>query len=113
MNLQRLKHAWVRGARIQVRQGTTGDEWLTVDYMQFDYYWIRLHPEDEHLQYGALSNALRDSVLFLDTGAPFEFIAAINWFRDEGYVAEAFPMGGFDYHMSVLFFAEYLADQGL
>lgn len=67
----------------------------------------RIHPEDEHLQYGPLSTAVRESVLYGVPERPCpEYSAAMCWF------SQVFDFTG-DYAMAKLVFAEFLADEGL
>lgn len=78
MDIQRLKFAWAHGARIQRDYKVIGymgkgwkpspkdDGWRDADpYLSHlgvigaPETW-RIHPDDEHLQYGPVSAALRD-----------------------------------------------------
>jgi hypothetical protein len=73
---------------------------------------FRIHPDDEHLQYGPISAALRDSFIFNHPEPPDGFYAAFN------YVHERFPhvrncSDNAFYVWQVLFIAELLADEGL
>jgi len=60
--MSRLLFAAARGAKIQTKWVDSGDSWQTtgqivlVDTMR--YY--RIHPEDEHLQYGPVSTDIRN-----------------------------------------------------
>ena len=59
--MSRLLHAAARGARIQSRwvdavQWQTTCQFMFVDGMRC----YRIHPDDEHLQYGPISTALRE-----------------------------------------------------
>jgi len=60
--MSRLLHAAARGARIECWL-LPQKKWVdaayipTADYTGYDY---RIHPDDEHLQYGLISTALRD-----------------------------------------------------
>jgi hypothetical protein len=58
--MSRLLHAAARGARIQTndRGGWLDAAYIpTADYKGDDF---RIHPDDEHLQYGPISTALRE-----------------------------------------------------
>jgi hypothetical protein len=58
--MSRLLHAAARGARIQTndRGGWLDAAYIpTADYKGDDF---RIHPNDEHLQYGPISTALRE-----------------------------------------------------
>lgn len=130
MDIQRLKFAHARGARIQVPQGATqwkGDrhkgEWVTVGHP----YWspsqtFRIHPEDTHLEYGPLSSDLRRRAIEQDFSE-----VDVNWivslvklslwhgiwiyldYSDKPFGLVAATEG----RMYMLFLAELLADEGL
>ena len=73
-------------------------------------YETRIHPDDEHLQYGPISTALREMASDDSWNPNFHrvlAIAAANAFRVYfGGVRE-------DYPLFYLFLAEFLADEGL
>lgn len=119
MNNARLLHAAARGARIQEYHfrdevwfeatGATLQEYSDPEYL------FRVHPDDEHLQYGPISSALR-----------FRFasewtLAELNdsgWPAAWEYVKAIFPgdtriYGEEGYALAMLFLAEALADEGL
>lgn len=116
MNLQRMKFAWARGARIQCNRHIEAFEkwedclphWGTV------CTW-RIHPDDEHLQYGYLSKALLDGatydkVKYIDT-----FDAAMKLLRHHvpmGFVVLTEEDSMLS-RMFACFFAECIADEGL
>ena len=60
----RIKFAFARGARLQFRRLQDEKDWwypsrtLSPDAVTVEY---RIHPDDEHLQYGPVSSALRES----------------------------------------------------
>ena len=59
--MKRLLFAAARGARIQVRSKADHPHWwitLRFDRTQHEY---RIHPADEHLQYGPISTELREA----------------------------------------------------
>lgn len=112
MNLQRLKFAWARGARIQYRDYQS--PWHTTDQIELhDIFNHRIHPDDEHLTYGPLSAAMRETIItgvthpafHSATGALVSFCPELN----EGW----WSLSGEDRLMQFLFLAEYLADEGL
>jgi hypothetical protein len=119
MNLQRLKFAHARGARIEFRS-CPHVEWRHVDPLWLDIaeYEYRIHPDDEHLQYGPVSQAFRDMALFTDSvrlddiTEMFMDLAGQNWLLDLGSGGlryEEYELH--DFHR--LFMAELLADEGL
>lgn len=65
-DLRRLKFAYARGARIQFL--TAGGEWVTDSVGPTWSDWIphRIHPDDAHLEYGPLSTALQEQVIWAD-----------------------------------------------
>ena len=94
--MSRLLHAAARGARIQIFVSET-----------------RIHPDDEPLQYGPVSTALREMTLdktlwksnwewSLASSATCEFASGI----DAATLAT-------DYPLFYLFLAEFLADEGM
>ena len=90
---RRLLFASARGARVRIFE-----------------YETRIHPDDEHLQYGPISTALRKMAAD-DSWNPSLYrvlaIAAANAFRVYfGGVRE-------DYPLFYLFLAEFLADEGM
>ena len=90
---RRLLFASARGARVRIFE-----------------YETRIHPDDEHLQYGPISTALREMAAD-DSWNPSLYrvlaIAAANAFRVYfGGVRE-------DYPLFYLFLAEFLADEGM
>ena len=115
-NMRRLLFAAARGARIQ-EADLTQTQWVSshAAHLNPDIDWQRIHPDDEHLQYGTISSALRDRVL---NDAPFrkDYRLAI------AYVRERFPEWGLmalencptiDLETTQLIMAEVLADEGL
>lgn len=125
MNINRIRFAQARGARIQarIRGGYHGPE-CWVDIRTFiPGKNDRIHPSDEHLQYGPLSSALIEDGMFEVKVPSAELEAAYRWMEivcwsgttqediDRRSIVESFTEGESDlFH---LFFAEYLADMGL
>jgi len=114
--MSRLLFAAARGARIQSqwRDSTvwqTSGQLVLVDDMR--YYRIhRIHPADEHLQYGPVSTALREMVEDPKHNSSWEhFLAnsAANEFTEYFDSRRGEP----DYPLFYLFLAEFLADSGL
>ena len=58
--MSRLLHAAARGARIEGSRKEF-DIWIAVSAVRLDnfYYDYRIHPNDEHLQYGPISTEVR------------------------------------------------------
>lgn len=123
--MSRLLHAAARGARLD-RLGHITGEWIAdgANYQAIQAYPndFRVHPEDEHLQYGPLSTALRDRAL-CDVAAVADgvyatakkYLDAIHpgWLAETVRHSESQEDNLIDYRMSLLFAAEYLADEGL
>ena len=130
MNLQRLKFAWARGARLQldyVALGYMGKDFVRskkdegwritgMDYLSNarpgDFF--RIHPEDEHLAYGPLSTALlqRPFETFFGKHSKRALLAmawAVEAYNDGSLVESHIH----DWMMFDLFVAELLADEGL
>jgi predicted hydrolase (HD superfamily) len=104
----RLLFAAARGARIQF---SNDEEWMEKAVWGFhhdvDY---RIHPDDEHMQYGPISTALRNAAEsgeypYTVTGLAAETMA--HYERDlSGVCAEG-------YNTFLLILAEVLADEGM
>lgn len=108
--MSRLLHAAARGARIQSRwvdamQWQTTAQLVFVDGMRC----YRIHPADEHLQYGPISTALR-KLAEDDSWNPSEerslALAVARQFQ-------VFFDGASDFELFYLFLAEFLADEGM
>ena len=108
--MSRLLHAAARGARIQSRW-VDGTQWQTTCQFMFvdGMRCYRIHPDDEHLQYGPISTALL-KLAEDDSWNPSEerslAIAVARqfqvYFGDEP-----------DYPLFYLILAEFLADEGM
>lgn len=120
MNIERLKFAWVRGARIQFRNlRPRRGVWIDSPCPRwFPYHGYRIHPDDEHLQYGPLSSALREYAC----APPERKNNYFKWNREQARMLQAaitacmalldldcMQATDFDY----LLLAEMLADEGL
>jgi hypothetical protein len=107
--MSRLLHAAARGARIQVRwydslQWQTSGQIVLVDTMRH----YRIHPADEHLQYGPISTEVRNYAL----GLP---LTGTCWFarlalHSDGDLHALSPN---DRYVFLLLVAEALADEGM
>ncbi len=122
MNIQRLKFAQARGARIQWISSDWHSDQKWYDCLRNDEEFastkwadssLRLHPEDEHLQYGPLSTAVRETVINRYSLAGFNpaCSVAVAIFPELGN--EWWDLDGEDRLMQFLFLAELLADEGL
>jgi len=111
--MSRLLHAAARGARIEVRYEKY---WASTIYVRTidDLLNYRIHPEDEHLQYGPISTALREMAVdttfwkskcwkwSIASSAANEFNVYLDAWRCEP-----------DYPLFYLILAEFLADEGM
>ena len=117
MNVQRLKFAWARGARLQVPVLEWGTDkqiaWATED-MPDHLTWpiARIHSDDEHLQYGPVSTAFRDMALYLDNIELPEEVEVFMDLAGSNYPMSAWSSDEIEINFCRLMFAEYLADQG-
>ena len=110
--MSRIFFAAARGARIEADYK---GEWYLATYFHLpsNIYVYRIHPDDEHLQYGPISTALREMTFdatlckfswewTLASSATCEFASGI----DAATLAT-------DYDLYYLFLAEFLADEGM
>ena len=112
--MSRLLHAAARGAKIQTKWVDSGAQWQTTGQLVLvdDMRYYRIHPDDDHLQYGPISTALRDmaeddGTWRTDLRWNIAHIVA-NEFNDY-YDWQCEP----DYPLFYLFLAEFLADEGM
>ena len=118
--MSRLLFAAARGAQIQRAHFITPDEWeparliwaSTPVESNYDY---RIHPEDEHLQYGPVSTALRNSVLGLPVNHAYNSENMMQHFLRWGHTMGCPSIGDWKEQNDTykLFMAEALADEGL
>lgn len=119
--MSRLLFAAARGARIQ-RQHFKDPAWLwekarlllllDPETTDSDYVW-RIHPEDEHLQYGPISTALRkraEDGLLHTADIPY-LHGKFDFAEDEGAAWDYAEWG--PRRMFLLILAEALADEGM
>ena len=109
--MSRLLHAAARGAKMQTKWVDSGEQWQTTGQIVLvdDMRYYRIHPADEHLQYGPISTALL-KLAEDDSWNPSEerslAIAVARqfqvYFGDEP-----------DYPLFYLILAEFLADEGM
>jgi hypothetical protein len=108
--MSRILFAAAKGARIQVlyRRG-----WIPAVAVRIDgHYKYRIHPDDEHLQYGPISTELR--------AMAEQYVWSTRWENQlANGAAKVFiefldsRTGEPDYPLFYLFLAEFLADSGL
>jgi len=113
--MSRLLHAAARGARIQSRWVDSGDSWQATGQIVLvdDMRYYRIHPNDEHLQYGPISTALRE-MTFDTTLCKYSW----EWSLASSITCEFAPdidasILAADYNLYYLFLAEALADEGM
>ena len=111
--MSRLLHAAARGARIQYRSPIDRN-WKASAFLpncQTDSRY-RIHPDDEHLQYGPISTGLREIAENNSWRSGWERYlahAAANEFTEHFDSRQGEP----DYPLYYLFLAEALADEGM
>lgn len=121
--MSRLLHAAARGARIQAPIKAWGSDkvigWETdtnpeVGNLRSPYGRVRIHPEDEALQYGPISSALREAAFRpLDVIPNANLPYLIGYFEFESYEFLAFESVPELRGTFLLILAEALADEGL
>ncbi len=108
--MSRLLFAAARGARVQTWVGAL--EWreeFRVAISNADQYWVRIHPDDAHLQYGPISTALRNDAL----GLP---LTETCWFKNLALHSDGDSntiTTPSERSIFLLLMAEALADEGL
>ena len=118
--MNRLLFAAARGAIIERRhinyRGYKNAYWEDTDHLAInvgatdDCYDYRVYPEDEPLQYGPISTALRERVMV----GPFkakDFDLA--WKYVKGRFPEYYKVDDGDLFTTILILAEFFADEGL
>lgn len=111
--MSRLLHAAARGARIE---GLYQRGWIPVFAVRTDgltdgQYKYRIHPDDEHLQYGPISTALREMAEDYSWNPSWEHYAA-HALEDRFTLLDRQHCET-DYPLFYLFLAEFLADEGM
>ena len=119
MDIQRLKFAWARGARIQMdRCLDSVPQWQDTNSPHFGNAcnW-RIHPDDAHLEYGPISSALRESVLGQGNALAAEAVWIASTLFEDATLPHFYPLcheNGYELVGFLhLFLAELLADEGL
>jgi len=115
--MSRLLFAAARGARVQRQQESlSGTIWWETVAIQWGLdEELRIRPDDEHLQYGPISTALRG--MAINNQKPTESLytvsgAITDWARDDKH---SMRYDTIELHRSLflLILAEALADEGL
>ena len=106
--MSRLLHAAARGARIEWQ--TVYGAWKVADDIDVTQsYPQRIHPADEHLQYGPVSTALREMAEYYSWNPSWEHRVAHAAADDFAVKFHGEP----DYPLFYLILAEALADEGM
>ena len=121
--MSRLLFAAARGARVQTKMSILSfpavkNRWAitaayipTADYKGADF---RIHPDDEHLQYGPISTALREMAEHNRSDIrPSWEMGLANFAANEFTQYFDSRQGEPDYPLFYLFLAEALADEGM
>ena len=107
----RIAFAFARGARVQYFYQLRWEEALSLNRSS-SYEW-RIHPADEHLQYGPVSSRVRAAAL----SQPFSNVIQEQYGVDITAEVTSVYHNDFmdEYHIRMyqLFMAEALADEGL
>ena len=113
--MSRLLHAAARGARIQSRW-VDGTQWQTTCQFMFvdSMRCYRIHPDDQYLQYGPISTALREMAENNRSDIRPSWEQGLSNFAANQFT-EYFDsrQGEPDYPLFYLFLAEFLADEGM
>ncbi|CAB4241092.1 hypothetical protein UFOVP228_38 [uncultured Caudovirales phage] len=113
--MSRLLFAAARGARIDI-QGKDGN-WYKASAAPIENkagVQFRIHPEDEALQYGPVSTALRHDALNFNARAMATSVEGGTWWWDAEACAWIMDCDGAEHLMFIkLILAEALADEGL
>ena len=111
--MSRLLHAAARGARIEDDGVGAWSESRFVHLVGGDWEY-RIHPDDEHLQYGPISTALRKMAEHNRSDIRPSWEQGLSNFAANEFT-EYFDsrFGEPDYPLFYLILAEFLADSGL
>ena len=109
--MSRLLHAAARGARMQTKWVDSGAMWQTTGQIVLvdDMRYYRIHPVDEHLQYGPISTALREMAEDDSWNPSEERALAVAVAKQFQVFFDDEP----DFELFYLFLAEALADEGM
>ena len=112
--MSRLLFAAARGARIQVMAQDMW--WHCGTFHVNDVRKLRIHPKDEHLQYGPISTAVLEVEMWELMSSQFPAVAvhaALACGLDSEWVVTWRTQGVGDRATALLILAEALADEGL
>ena len=113
--MSRLLFAAARGARIQINGFTSQSaQWYdSIKWSAMHESVLRIHPDDEHLQYGPISTALREmaanpgyELAHTDEFGTWSLLYK-DWCNCRDFASER------DVSLLLLILAEALADEGL
>ena len=111
--MSRLLHAAARGARVQALYQRV---WIPANTIstQVGRYTYRIHPDDQYLQYGPISTALREMAEHNRSDIRPSWEQGLSNFAANQFT-EYFDsrQGEPDYPLFYLFLAEFLADSGM
>ena len=111
--MSRLLFAAARGARIEALYQRC---WIPLTHLSLvpNSYAYRIHPDDEHLQYGPISTALREMAEHNRSDIRPSWKQGLSNFAANQFT-EYFDsrQGEPDYPLFYLFLAEFLADEGM
>ena len=130
MNMERLKFAFARGARIQEAYCAYPDlpvQWHIIDSIPTvprPLHIYRVYPPDSHLEYGPLTSAIRQEVMYADEPMSEEnnlYLATYHFM-----LTHCLPQSEYEELMKIvrsgdydftgcfgLYMAEFFADEGL
>ena len=113
--MSRLLHAAARGARIQMMYQRG---WIpAVAVRTDDMYKYRIHPDDEHLQYGPISTALRKMArqpkAIDHKGLNLPHFGFTIFAESENELREVLQCDTLTHSLFLLILAEALADEGM
>ena len=109
--MSRLLHAAARGARIEDNGEGVWSESRFVHLVEGDWEF-RIHPDDEHLQYGTISTALRRKAETPNAyGTNWDCFLAESAINE--FIGNSWEHKDSDYPLFYLFLAEALADEGM
>ena len=111
--MSRILFAAARGARIEALHQRC---WIPLTHISLEpnAHAYRIHPDDEHLQYGPISTALREMAEHNRSDIRPSWEQGLSNFAANQFT-EYFDsrQGEPDYPLFYLFLAEFLADSGL
>jgi hypothetical protein len=114
--MSRLLFAAARGARIEQYRNSFG-AWIPAEVLpasEGDSKSFRIHPDDEHLQYGPITSAWRKSAIEGEHDVPEADLPYLEgaWGWGEEWEA-VMKSSAVDFDTFLLILSEALADEGL